>query len=102
MKDRKDNWFLIGDIHGNAAPIREFYERNKEKILPDARENHLVLLGDFGANFALTGQRDYKFKRTLSEYPFTYITLRENHEARVQTVRNKVPQQWEEVTEWWA
>lgn len=56
MKNKNDNWFLIGDIHGNAAPIREFYEKSKEKFSTDARENHLILLGDFGANFALKGQ----------------------------------------------
>lgn len=95
-----DNWFLIGDIHGDAAPVREFYEKNREKLSSDARENHLILLGDFGANFALRGQRDYKFKRTLSEYPFTYIALRGNHEARVQTVINLFPQQWEAVSKY--
>ena len=95
-----DNWFLIGDIHGDAAPVREFYEKNREKLSSDARENHLILLGDFGANFALRGQRDYKFKRTLSEYPFTYIALRGNHEARVQTVINLFPQQWKAVSKY--
>ena len=32
----QETWFLLGDIHGDAAPIRKFYEENREKVLPEA------------------------------------------------------------------
>ncbi len=91
----KENWFLLGDIHGDAYPIECFYTGNKDKLESDRSKNHLILLGDVGANFALTGQRDFKFKRELSKYPFTYICLRGNHEARVRSVMERHPEQWE-------
>ncbi len=91
----QETWFLLGDIHGDAAPIRKFYEENQEKLLPEAEQNHIILLGDVGANFALQGQRDAAFKARLSEYPFTYICLRGNHEERVRKVMEMHPENWE-------
>lgn len=92
----QETWFLFGDIHGDVYPIRRFYERNKEKLLPEAEQNHIILLGDVGANFALHGQRDIVFKMKMSEYPFTYICLRGNHEERVKKVMEMHPEDWEE------
>ena len=69
----KQNWFLLGDIHGSAEPIRYFYNQNRERLSLDECDNYIILLGDVGCNFALTGQRDYKFKMELSQLPFTYI-----------------------------
>ena len=31
MEEKNGNWFLIGDIHGDAVPIHMFYEKNREK-----------------------------------------------------------------------
>lgn len=85
-----EQWFLLGDIHGSAQPVHYFYQKNKERLSLDSSENYMILLGDVGANFALTGQRDHKFKSELSKLPFTFICLRGNHEARVKTVIDKI------------
>lgn len=52
-----EQWFLLGDIHGSAQPVHYFYQKNKERLSLDSSENFMILLGDVGANFALTGQR---------------------------------------------
>lgn len=91
----QERWFLLGDIHGDIAPIRNYYENHKERLQSDYGKNTIILLGDVGANFALKGQRDEKFKMALSEYPFTYICLRGNHEARVKKVADLYPDRWE-------
>lgn len=44
--NKQDKWFLIGDIHGNIDPIRNFYEKNKEMLSTDSSENHIILLGE--------------------------------------------------------
>ena len=90
-----EQWFLLGDIHGSAQPIYYFYQKNKDRLSLDSSENYMILLGDVGANFALTGQRDHKFKSELSKLPFTFICLRGNHEARVKTVIDKNADGWE-------
>ena len=54
-----EQWFLLGDIHGSAQPVYYFYQENKERLSLDSSENYMILLGDVGANFALTGQRDH-------------------------------------------
>ena len=48
-----------------------------------------------GANYALLGQQDARFKKALSKYPFTYVCLRGNHEARVQKVMEMHLEKWE-------
>lgn len=96
----KERWYLLGDIHGSYQPIRDFYEENHERLQLDDFNNHIILLGDVGANFALRGQRDIKFKMALSEYPFTYICLRGNHEARAQMVMERYPDKWEKKTKY--
>lgn len=91
----KQNWFLLGDIHGDAGPIEYFYHQKKEPLALDACENFMILLGDVGCNYALEGMRDYNVKKRLSNLPFTYLCLRGNHEARVSDVVNNNPEQWE-------
>ena len=91
----KERWFLLGDIHGKPEVIRNFYEKNKEHLQLDTGNNHIILLGDVGANYALQGQQDTRFKKALSKYPFTYVCLRGNHEARVQKVMEMHPEKWE-------
>ena len=95
-----EQWFLLGDIHGSAQPVHYFYQKNKERLSLDSSENYMILLGDVGANFALTGQRDHKFKSELSKLPFTFICLRGNHEARVKTVIDKNPDSWETISKY--
>ena len=91
----KEKWFLLGDIHGDATPIKDFYEKNRERLSIDFGNNYIILLEEVGANFVLKGQRDIKFKKALSKYPFTYICLRGNHEARVQKIMKLNPDKWE-------
>lgn len=96
----QENWFLIGDIHGEAAPIERFYQEEKEKLQLDACKNHIILLGDVGCNYSITGERDARFKRDLSKMPFTYICLRGNHEARVTTVMQQFPEKWTTISKY--
>ena len=96
----KETWFLIGDIHGDANPIDAFYKKIKNKLSVRAENNHIIILGDFGANYALHGWRDYNLKKQLSKYPFTYIALRGNHEARAKNVMDMFPEKWEKVSKY--
>lgn len=96
----KENWFLLGDIHGDIGVIEYFYNMNKDRLRLDERKNYLLLLGDVGCNYAITGSRDSNFKRRLSEFPFTYILLRGNHEARVTDVVKMNPEGWMQVNKY--
>ncbi len=89
------NWYLIGDIHGEAEPIKNFYEDNNERLNLDKSESAFILLGDVACNFSITGNRDRKFKTDLSKYPFTYVCLRGNHEARASYMYKRFPDKWE-------
>ena len=40
----KDNWFLLGDIHGDAAPIEYFYYQNRDRLYPWEGEKEMLLL----------------------------------------------------------
>lgn len=93
----KQNWFLLGDIHGEAGPVKYFYNQNKERLKLDECENYMILLGDAGCNYSVTGKRDYNFKQKLSKLPFTFICLRGNHEARVTDVAEKFPARWSQA-----
>lgn len=79
--NKRTNWFLLGDIHGQAAPIEYFYKFNNERLNLDTFQNNLILLGDVGCNFSIIGKGDEYCKQSLSRFPFTYICLRGNHEA---------------------
>lgn len=92
----KQNWFLLGDIHGDSSPVEKFYFWNKERLELDRCENYLILLGDVGCNFFIRGSRDRSFKEKLSQMPFHYICLRGNHEARATDMVNRFPNRWEE------
>lgn len=96
----KEQWFMLGDIHGSAEPIYYFYNENRERLNLDSSRNYMILLGDVGANFALAGSRDSNFKKELSRFPFTFICLRGNHEARVKMVMDKNPEAWETLTKY--
>lgn len=91
------NWFLLGDIHGSALPIENFYRKNKERLHLDEAESRIILLGDVACNYAITGKRDERFKRELSKFPFTYICLRGNHEARATEMMKQFPEKWKKI-----
>lgn len=92
----KENWFLIGDIHGEAGPIGYFYNQNKDRLKLDDFKNNIILLGDVCCSYYVNS-RDKRFKKDLSAYPFTYICLRGNHESRVTDVVAKNQDGWEKV-----
>lgn len=85
--------FAIGDLHGSINPIKAFYSRNKDKFDFTPETDLIICLGDVGANFFLN-KRDKKFKKQLSELPFTYFCIRGNHEARASDVQSTAPEQW--------
>ena len=39
----KENWFLLGDIHGEKAPIANFYNQNKDRLNMDKCQNNIIL-----------------------------------------------------------
>ena len=86
-----DNIFLIGDLHGSINPIESFYNNNKELL--QGKNNVLICLGDFGANYYFN-HRDKKFKASLCKYPFTYFIIRGNHEERPSICAAKNPDDW--------
>ncbi len=94
---KKDNWFLFGDIHCKAGPLKKFYEENKERLSLDECSNKIILLGDVGLNFHTRRPGDDEFRAELSSLPFTYICLRGNHEARISFARADHPDEWTDM-----
>ena len=89
-----ENTYVIGDIHGSWKPIRDFYNRNKDKINFDRDTHVLILLGDAGLNY-FKNERDDQIKRELSRFPFTYFVIRGNHEERPSVCMEENPDDWE-------
>lgn len=93
----KQNWFLLGDIHGEAAAIEYFYNHHRERLKLDDCQTNIILLGDVGLNYSITGLADFYYKTSLSKLPFTYICLRGNHESRVSEVIKRNPSRWNPI-----
>lgn len=91
MKNK--NVWVIGDVHGDWFVIRNFYERHKDELSPHYRDNILIILGDFGANYYLNEKDDY-FKEIISKFPFMYFVIRGNHEERPSIIAAKFPSKW--------
>lgn len=87
------NVYVIGDIHGSFKPIRNFYNKNKDKIDFDREKTVLILLGDAGLNY-FKNERDEQLKRELSRFPFTYFVIRGNHEERPLNMMADNPDKW--------
>lgn len=87
------NVYVIGDIHGSFKPIRNFYNKNKDKIDFDREKTVLILLGDAGLNY-FKNERDAQLKRELSRFPFTYFIIRGNHEERPSNMMKENPDKW--------
>lgn len=96
MIEPKNIW-IIGDLHGEASAVRNFYTQNKERFSNDFRENVLIVLGDLGANYFLN-KRDEQFKNTLEKYLFTYFAIRGNHEERPSVLEQQHPYNWHTET----
>lgn len=88
--------YIMGDIHGNYQPIRDFYyQKMKYNQENDIEEKNitLILLGDFGGNFFFN-YRDDKFKTKLRSYDMTYFVIRGNHEERPSVCMMNNPDEW--------
>ena len=90
------NVFVIGDLHGDKNPVRNFYCNHIKGTLREQEENWLICLGDFGALYWFD-YRDRNFKRDLSKFPFKYFVIRGNHEERASNRAIIEPDLWEEV-----
>lgn len=93
--------YVIGDLHGNFKPIRDFYLRNKDNKDFYNSEKYMICLGDSGLNYYLDS-RDKEFKEKLSDFPFTYFIVRGNHEERASIISKKNPDEWKIETFWGA
>lgn len=91
--------FVMGDIHGRCEPVRDFYNKNKEKLNLNETENYMILLGDAGLNYFLN-ERDKKIKKKLSKLPFTYFVIRGNHEERPSICMQKNSDEWSTQLFW--
>ena len=85
------NTYVMGDLHGDFRPVREFYSRNKARL--NGKKNVLILLGDAGLNYFFN-HRDKEFKEKLGNYPFTYFIVRGNHEERPSICAKNNPDAW--------
>lgn len=90
------NIFIVGDLHGDRNPIRNFYHNHIENTPKANEENWMICLGDFGALYYFD-YRDQNFKKNLSRYPFKYFVIRGNHEERASNRAKVEPDLWEEV-----
>lgn len=95
----KKQIFVMGDIHGRWEPVRDFYNKNKEKLNLDETENYIILLGDAGLNYFLT-DRDKGIKGKLSKLPFTYFVIRGNHEQRPSILAQENHDAWSTAWFW--
>lgn len=86
------NFYVMGDLHGQYQPIRDFVQRTPSLF---HHENVLILLGDTGLNY-YGDERDNFLKQKLKEYPFTYFVIRGNHDERITNViaESKNPKNW--------
>lgn len=94
-----NNVYVMGDIHGDFRPVRDFWLRNKIQIMKRNEKPVLILLGDAGLNYFFN-HRDEQIKKKLGTYPFTYFVVRGNHEERPSNCIKKFPDKWEKETFW--
>ena len=55
------NYWIMGDIHGDYLPVRNFYIHHKNELSDNPDDNVLILLGDVSANYFFN-ERDNQFK----------------------------------------
>ncbi len=91
---------ITADLHGSFHPARDIYNYMIEKQEPLTKEDVLIVLGDFGANFFFN-YRDIKLKKKLGKYNITYFVIRGNHEERPSICMEKNPEAWH-MEEFWG
>lgn len=84
------NWYVTGDIHGDP---NRFYVFSDEK---NPEENAIIILGDTGVNYYLSG-RDKKLKKKLTNTGMFFYLVRGNHEARPEDIETIVEEYDENV-----
>ena len=84
------NYWIMGDIHGDYLPVRNFYIHHKNELSDNPDDNVLILLGDVSANYFFN-ERDNQFKNKLEKLPFTYFCIRGNHEERPSVIMETHP-----------
>ena len=73
-------FWITGDMHGDVIDLKWRIEKAK------VPENSTILVaGDVGLNYWLN-KTDSKKKKTLTEFPYTFLFVHGNHEARPHTV----------------
>lgn len=90
------NVYVIGDLHQDFKPVRALARQLGLEGVPATynRENVLICLGDFGANFSFD-YRDRNFKDKMGKYNFTYFVIRGNHEERPSICADGSPSEWD-------
>ena len=78
-----------------------FIKKNKERLSLDSSENFMILLGDVGANFALTGQRDHKIQiRAFKIAIYFYMSKRKSWSQSKKRLWTKNPDGWETISKY--
>ena len=85
--------WLIGDLHGNFAPIERFWKRNKKIYNFSPETDIMICLGDFCGNYFLSS-KDSVFKERLRKYNLTFFVIRGNHEERPSICMKNNPDKW--------
>ena len=84
--------YVIGDLHQQFQPIRDFYTYMNSSI-PLDETDIIICLGDFGANFFFD-YRDSNFKKKISRYKCNFFVIRGNHEERPSICAETAPTEW--------
>lgn len=74
--------YITGDTHGNFERLEKFCKEKRT-----TKEDLLIILGDFGANY-YGGYRDYQKKNMLRKLPITIFAIHGNHEQRPYNIQS--------------
>lgn len=81
-------YYITGDTHGQYPDIRDRVKSNNL-----TKDDVLIVLGDFGANFYMT-LRDNGFKGKCDRLGPTIFAIHGNHEARPETISSYKTKEW--------
>ena len=80
--------YITGDIHGNYVDLREKVKKNNL-----TKDDVLIVLGDFCANYWLT-LRDHGFKSKATRLGPTIFAIHGNHEERPESISTYKEKEW--------
>lgn len=81
-------FYITGDIHGNVTDLKMRCINNNIK-----KEDTLIILGDFGANF-FGPQKDSQFKKRANNIGPVFFSIHGNHEIRPQNIKSYKEKEW--------